>query len=74
MRYLLIVFMIAGTAGCGAEQVKQALTNIDRDCSREYVGSLGGTWVGSTVSFRISCQPSGTVTTTTVTVPPKVNP
>lgn len=50
----------AVVAGCSTANVKDILTNLDKDCVRHYAGSLAsGVPASGTVTFTIDCQPSG---------------
>ena len=49
-------------AGCSNANVKDILTNLDKDCVRHYAGSLAsGVPAQGTVTFTIDCKPSGVV-------------
>lgn len=59
MKLALIVATLA-LAGCNQANVKDILTNLDKDCTRHYAGSLAsGVPASGTVTFTIDCQPSG---------------
>lgn len=69
MRYLLIAITLLMLPACNQQNVKDLLSNLDKDCVRHYAGSLAtGVPASGTVTFQIDCQPSG------VTPPPVVNP
>lgn len=63
MKYLALTLLLSLTA-CSQVEVKDVLTNLDKDCVRHYSGSLstGQAGIGSngTVTFNIDCKPSGT--------------
>jgi hypothetical protein len=65
----VLLIWLALCSGCATQQIDTVLNNLDKDCIRHYAGQAGG--MAASFSFDISCQPSGTVTTTTVTVPAK---
>jgi hypothetical protein len=65
----VLLIWLALCSGCATQQIDTVLNNIDRDCVRHYAGQAGG--MAAAFSFTIDCSPSGTVTTTTVTTPPK---
>lgn len=48
-------------AGCSPPNVKDLISNLDRDCVRHYAGSMAsGVPASGTVTFTIDCKPSGT--------------
>lgn len=62
MKFLAAMFIIAMLSGCGQQNVKDVLTNLDKDCARHYQGSVstGGVGIGvpgATVTFTIDCLP-----------------
>jgi hypothetical protein len=73
MKLFIIVKALAVTAllsGCNQANVKDILTNLDKDCVRHYAGSLAsGVPASGTVTFTIDCKPSGTPLTPAPTTP-----
>lgn len=69
MKFVLVLGCIL-LSGCAADNVKEALGNLDKDCVRHYTGSLstGSAGLGTqgAVSFDITCNPSGSPVTTTI--------
>ncbi len=58
--FVALAFLFAALAGCNQANVKDILTNLDKDCVRHYAGSLAsGVPASGTVTFTIDCKPSG---------------
>lgn len=69
MKFMLIAVALCLLPACSQQNVKDLLSNLDKDCVRHYAGSLAsGVPASGTVTFQIDCQPSG------VNPPPVVNP
>jgi hypothetical protein len=69
MKFLAVAFALILTGCANQKTIDQIVNQVGADCTRHYAGQAGG--MAASFSFDISCQPSGTVTTTTVTVPAK---
>jgi hypothetical protein len=74
LAFTFIAFaLMALLQGCATSNIKEALSNLDRDCVRHYTGSIAsgmaGVGTNATVAFTIDCQPAGTTVTTTVAKP-----
>lgn len=62
MIYKLLPLIAVSLTGCNAANVKDVLSNLDKDCVRHYAGSLSsgtaGIGAAGTVTFTIDCQPA----------------
>lgn len=58
--FALAISSALALTGCNQANVKDILTNLDKDCVRHYAGSLAsGIPATGTVTFTIDCKPSG---------------
>lgn len=59
MKLLYFVVLTLLLQGCATQSMNQILTNLDKDCARQYQGGISQ--MGATMTFNISCLPSGNV-------------
>ena len=55
MKFLFIICVLVLLSGCNQSNVKDVLSNLDKDCTRHYAGSAAtGTPIGAEVIVSIS--------------------
>ena len=57
MKIIFTLLFISLLSGCATQSLNSILTNLDKDCARQYQG--GVSQMGATMTFNISCLPSG---------------
>ena len=73
MKLICFVAIVAlSLPGCATQSLNQILTNLDKDCARQYQG--GVSQMGATMTFNISCLPSGNVAPPVKPVSPSTTP
>lgn len=56
--FVALAFLFAALTGCGQENIKQALSNLDKDCDRDYQVTFGGTFGTMTGAATFHCKHS----------------